>query len=241
MDDYDPFTAGRYDPKYAAYGVAWPMEVQSINKGDTRVFSLIDKKIDNTVETLRDTLADQLINGSGAGKNANGLTTLIPATAKTSQSASVGGISPSGNLWWQTQAINMTGMSAATDLENQMLVMYDTIFAETGDPDTIVTDITTKETYENNAKDFITLNGKTKIADVTFEMCQYKGMPIIYDKNAPAGELRMLTREYIKFCVDPDFWFAWTARKDLPNVPFKKFQFARTSARAHGCNYNIAV
>ncbi len=248
MDDYDPFMAGRYDARLVGGGVANPMELQVVNKGSGKNFSIYQKKTENTVKTIRKALSFQLWSGNGTKPNALGLPTLIPATAKTAQTTTIGGIDQSTYTWFRTQAINMANMGAANDLESQMLNMYNTIVAEAGAPDVIFTDQTDIEIYETNARDFFVVDSKVKVADVTFELCKYKNMPMIWDVDAPAGELRMITSENFKFLADPAFWFRWTAEKELPDVPFKtvkqcvvRYNFARLTGRDHGCIYNIAV
>ena len=247
MDDFDPDTMAIYSAKTAAYGVRFGRKQKRVNAGKSKIYSLIDHKIKNTQKSLRDTLSSQLWTGSGTGKQANGLTRLIPATAKASQSVSIGGLSPSTYAWWRTQATNMANMAAATYLEEEMLSMYNIIEDETGAPDVIFCDRATQEIYENNAKEFVRVDAR-KIANVTFTMTHYKDMPIIRDKEAPVGELRMITNDQISFEVDPDYWFEWTGWKEIPNLPFTTvkqvvcvFQMCRSAARGLGCIYNISV
>jgi hypothetical protein len=247
MDDFDPYKMAAYWPVLAAAAVSWPLDVQAMNRGDGRLFSIIDNKIEITIETLRNTISQQLWNGTGTGVQANSIQTLIPATAKASQSTSVGGLSPSTYAWWRTQATTMSGLDATAELEAKMLNMRNTIEAQGGKVDIILTDQGTAETYEKNQLNFLVAQN-VKIGDANFNTITYKGTPITFDIDAPAGELRMIDNRAITFCVDPQFDFAWTDMKEIPNVPFfktkqvvERFQLARKSARWLGCIYSITA
>jgi len=94
----------------------------------------------------------------------------------------------------------------------------------------------------------MTTDSKTKIGDATFETVKFKGLPIIFDKYAPSGELRMVTNSGLLWCVDPGYYMKWTDSKEAVNLPLTKFRqlvtvcaMARTSARSHGCIFNISA
>lgn len=247
MDDYDPFDGVQYWPKALAYGVIWTWEQQRVNRGKAAKHKLVERKIENTEKTIMKILSTGTWTGAGGSSNEmDGLPNLIPATVPASQSTAVGGVNPSTASWWRTQGINMSGKSATQDLENNMLTMYNNITAEGGDPDLIACDQTTHETYEKNALNFVVYK-PTKIADVTFDLCQYKGIGMTFDKDAPSGELRMITRADLGFGIDPNYWFDYTGWKEAQNVPYTKARqvvcvcnLVRHAARTHGCIFNIS-
>jgi len=245
MDDYDPFEQYLYYPKHAGYGVRWSKEQQRVNRGSGKIMSLIDEKIENTVESLRDTINEGLW-GSGGGDQMNGLQNMIPATVPASQTTSFGGINPSTTSEWRTKAINMTGLSSISDLEDNMLQMWNDIYVDKGKVDYIFTDQTTHQTYEKNARDFI-YTSEVKIADTNFELCQYKRKPLIFDNEAPSGEMRFIDRRHFKMAIDPEYWFAWTDWKEAVNLPFTKFKqvlcdlnLCTNARRRLGCIFNIS-
>jgi hypothetical protein len=245
LDDYDPLDMLLYDPKYAAYNLRWGLNQKAVNKGKNVVFKLIDQKIQNTIETLRDTLNDQLWNGSGSGLNTYGLSTLVPATAKASQSTAIGGKNPSSNAWWRSQYKNATGLSSATYFNDIIEEVYNNIEANGGMPDCAFCDERTLRYFTNYTLDALRLK-PTKIGNKSFDLYQYRNMPIIFDINAPEGEMRLIGKDAIKFCVDPDYWMSWTGWKELPDVPFAsvrqivcRFAIARCSARTVACIDNI--
>ncbi len=246
LDSYDPLDMLKYWPKLVGYNVRHDLATKAVNRGEGKLFSIIDYHITNTVKTVRDTLNSQLWTGNGQGKNATGLPILIPATVPASQSTSVGGKDPSTNSYWRTQATNMSGIAASTKLETYMLNMVNTITAYGGNTDVIFCDQATEEIYENNMLDYVVLQ-KTKIGDVSFEMVKYKTIAMIFDLLAPSGEMRFVDSATMKMFADPMFWFAWTGFKEVPDVPFlevkqivNRFQFGMTERRTQGCLFNIS-
>ena len=247
MEDYELLTSGFYDIKHLGYGIRWPKSVKRINRGSQAAYNLVDKKISNTTRTIQQLLNSGLWTGDGTNdKILQGLPYMIPATLPASQTTSVGGISPVTYPLWRTQASDMDGISSTGALEDYMLNMCNTIQAQGGKPSWIFCDQATHETYEKNARDFL-VEKPTKIADVNFMLCEYKGIPVIFDLSAPAGEMRFVDGADMKFCVDPMFWMEWTDWKEIPNVAFTKVKqvicdcnMARTAGRTHGCIFNIS-
>lgn len=249
MDDFDPNDGLIWTVKHAGYGVRWSKSQQRMNRGSSKRFSIIEQKIDATVKSLRTTMIDQFWNGSGSGKNANGMSILIPAQTRATQNTSgttIGGKTPVGNLWWQTWGTDMTGLSSTRYLEDKLINMWNNIKGEGGNPNVHITDQTTYETYEANCMDTV-VTSPTKFADATFELPQFKRQPIVFSKSAPSGQWRMFDKKAFKYLVDPDYDIAWTGHKEIPNVPFTKvqqviidFQFARVQARHMGCIFSIS-
>ncbi len=245
LDDYDPWEALYYWPKHLARGVVWTKQQQRVNRNTPQqVFSIVERKFDNTIETLKRDLSVGLF-GDGGGKLMDGLRKLIPAVAKESQTTLVGGKNPADFVWHRTQATDMSGRSAVTDLSDDMLTMWNTIYIQLGKTDYICCDQRTCETYEKNAREFL-FTGPTKIGDMQFELVQYKRKPVMFDAEAPVGEMRFIDKKQIKLLTDPMFWFRWTDYKEPLNLPFQKHKqivcdcnMGRIQARRLGCIFNI--
>lgn len=246
MEDFDPNDGLIYQISHAGYGVRWNKQQQRMNRGSSKRFSVIEQKIEQTKNSLQTTLRNQFWNGTGTGKDANGMAILIPAATKANQTTAVGGKTPSTTSWWQTWGTDMTGYSSLQYLEDYLINMWNSITAEGGTPNVNLTDQTTYETYEKNAMDTI-VTAPSKFADATFELPQFKRKPIIFSKDAPAGQWRMFDKRAFKYIVDPDYDIAWTGWKEITNVAFTKVQqviidynFARIQARWMGCIFDIA-
>jgi hypothetical protein len=246
LNDFDPFECATYWVKHIGAPVRWGKSIKRINRGDPMVFSIVDTKIDVTIKSLQRVLSDGLMTGAGGSSvEMDGITRLIPSATGSSQSTKVGNITPSSNSWWQTQYTNMSGIPATTGLEAKMINMRNKIIDEKGKVDVIFCDLDTEEIYETNAMDKITVE-PVKIGDNTFDLVQFKHIPIIHDKDAAAGEMRFIDNNAIVFCVDSLFWMKWTDWKELTNVPFTDVKqivgdcnLARRSARNLGCIGNI--
>lgn len=248
MDDFDPLSAAIYKPKNIAANVRWGRNEQRVNRGSSRIHSLINIKKKNTEKTIRRKLSLGVCTGAGGNtKEMDGIQRLIQAAAPADQTLVVGNVDPSVIPDWRTFGRSMSGVVAGSKLEEYMLVEYNKIEDEVGAPSVIWTDRTTQEIYENNQRDFLTSNGKVKIGDFTFELCQFKEMPILRDKDLPAGEMRFIHNEYLYFCVDSMFDFFWTPWKEQVNVPVTKHQqiltvcnLARSAGRCFSCLFSIS-
>lgn len=246
MEDFDPKEALTYHWKVVGYGVRNSLYYQRLAGRNNPNFNPYEEKRQNTLKTIRKLMSSLVHTGSGGtSKEIDGLSRLIPATAKGSQSVSVGNKNPSSFAWWRSQARSMSGRSAASDLEKYLLYLTDDIRQEGGEVDVNFTDITTRQIYEMNQLDFQT-SMDFKIADNNFELCQYKRKPIIDDADAAAGQWRMVDNRAIKYCVDPQYELVWTGEKPIPNVMFTTVDqialicnLVRLSARWVGCLYNI--
>lgn len=246
MDDFDPFDGLLYYWKLIGYGMRHSFFQKRTIRGDGLKFNSYEEKRQATISTIQKLLSTLTHRGSGGtGKEIDGLTRLIPATAPELQTVVIGNQNPSAKAWWRTQYVNMAGFAAASDLENKMLELWDLIRVPGGKVDVIVCDIATRQIYEKNQIDFI-VTRDVKIADNNYELCQYKRKPIIDDTDAEPQELRMIDNRGIKFCVDPEYWLKWTGEKEIPDVMFSTVQqiaavcnMVRLSARWLGCLDNI--
>jgi hypothetical protein len=247
VDNFEHTATAIYFPKFIGYPVRWTMEEKRVNRGSQKLFGVIDAKIENTKEAIMNDLAAGLA-GTGAGNTMDGIQKLVPAQDAATQLASsntIGGQAISQS-WWQSQGIDMSGVSAITSLSKYMLNIKNTIEINNGKVDWIFTDQATWETYWNNARNAI-YTTPVKIADLTFDLCQFMGVPMIFDEKFPAGEMRFIDKRRLMFCVDPEYWMTWTDWQPFLNVPYDEVKYlvcvcnlVRTGARELGCLYNIS-
>lgn len=247
-DDYDPYEISYYYPKHLAYGLTWTKQQMRAVRNGVNVGSLIEDKMDNTIDSVQRDL-ETGIHGTSIQKEMNGLKDLIPASTPATQNSSgvkVGELSPQGNSWWQSQGTDMSSVSSVSELENQMMNMWNTIHVEGGKVDIIFSDQTVAETYEKNMREFLQ-GGLIKIGDWNYDLIQYKGVPIVFSSESSSGEMRFVDKRHCKMAVDPMFYYGWTDWKEVPNVPFSKhaqlvldLQMCRGNPRRLGCLFSIA-
>lgn len=246
MDDFDPLNLAKYWPKLAVYNLVTSHRQKQSNRGSGKLIDLYQMKEDITVESMKRTFISQFWRGSGTGDEANGINLLIPATAKSSQTTEIGTITPSNaKYWWRSQATDMSGVAAASELEPTMSNMDRTIRDQGGRVDLWGGDQATVEIYERNQQEYI-LDIKVTIGDNNYTKIGFKGAPIEHSVDARAGELRAMDSRAITMAVDPMYWLEWTSQKEIPNVAIKTmaqymavFEFCRTSPRHTGCIFNI--
>jgi len=247
QNTFDPNELAVYHRAWAGYNLVKSLRQQASNKGSNKNWDIYKNHMDVTIESLKETWSSQIFNGSGTGKDANSIVLLVPATATTSQTTAVGGITPSATkYWWRSQAIDMNGENAASTLEANMLTMLNRIKIQKGKVELWVGDQTTAETYEKNQTRFL-IDSTTKIGDNNYDVLKYKSAVVEFDADAPTGEFRALNRKCIKMAVDPAYYLKWTSEKETPNVPFKTqkqivlcFNFCRSNPRRLGCLFNIS-
>ena len=244
LQNFDPYEALYYDSRVLVTGVINSAKEQVVLSGGKRNHNIVEDKIMITKETVQQALSDALW-GSGGGSTMDGLINLIPALTKTSQTTAIGGKKPSDYSWHQSQIINMTNMTAVTDLEAQMKHMLNVLQVQNSKPRWIFTDMTTHELLDQNAKDFL-FTGPTMIADMEFTEIQFRKIPVMFDDGAPDGEMRFINPEEIKFAVHPQFYMYWDEWKQSENIMLRKHKhlmlicnMVRRQGRKLGCIYNI--
>ena len=245
MDNWNPFERLYYDRKHIVRPVVWTAEEQQVNSGSSKIVDIISEKIELTLDTLKEDFSDGIW-GDGGGKQMDGLRNLIPASTAANQTTRVGNLDPSDHVWHRTYGVDMTGIAAANELERYMSSTLNTITIQGAEITWLFCDQTTHEIYEENSREFL-MSQPTKIADMTFELCKFKGIPLIFDKDAPSGEIRFVDSRELFFMIDPSWWLKWTGWKEHYHIPFQKGKqilctcnLGRRQARRLACMFDIA-
>lgn len=218
MNDFKFLTVAQYNWRYLVANILRFGVDEQQNSGDSRILNWVTEKLNNTEESLVDTLETALVGGSGAASNAiDGLQFLVPDAANVASSAfNAGGIDPSVYTWWQNQAISMTGSSFAVNGINNMRHLLNLCMnnRKMDAPDIILTDMASYEKYEDTVLPLLRITNN-KLADAGFDNQTYKRIPMVW---TPAMSQRMyfLNTRFIECVYDPAHLFEMTEWKAIP-------------------------
>jgi hypothetical protein len=194
-------SAANYNWKQMAASIAISGIEEAQNRGTEAIIKLLNAKIMQTEESIKESLNDMLYANSvgNGGKDFQGLGFIIDA------SNTVGGIDPTTNSWWASYEENTA--TALTQL--QMATAYNTASKGSDVPDMIVTTQTLFEKYES------LLTAQVRYQDVTkansgFQNLMFKQTPVVFDVSCTAGNMFFMNSKYLKLTGMNGHWFNTT-------------------------------
>jgi len=194
-------SAANYNWKQMAASIAISGIEEAQNRGTEAIIKLLNAKIMQTEESIKESLNDMLYANSvgNGGKDFQGLGFIIDA------SNTVGGIDPTTNSWWASYEENTA--TALTQL--QMATAYNTASKGSDVPDMIVTTQTLFEKYES------LLTAQVRYQDVTkansgFQNLMFKQTPVVFDVSCTSGNMFFMNSKYLKLTGMNGHWFNTT-------------------------------
>jgi hypothetical protein len=198
----DVFDAARYNQKIAAGTVVYSDLEKLRNAAENRKFDVIAGKLENG-KNSHIALLNRQMWGDGTGPNdIDGVQKLISITPTT---GTVGGISRSAFSFWRNK--QTSGAKTATAFDNLNAALRSihnqcSLGGTENKPTGVVGDRASFEGYEST---LVTLNRYMKDdrksgGDAAFmnDALEYKGLPMMYDEDAPAGEFRFVNKKFLK-------------------------------------------
>ena len=214
--------AAEYDWKF--YGGFAPIsgEEEVKNSGKHAVIDLAKSKVENLKKTMRNTVAVVIhSDGTGsAGKEMGGLALLVqidPTAAGT-----VGGINQQTHAFWRNQAQDLSGGATATTKENIQGIMnrfWLKCIRGNDKPDILLAGENMYTTYEESLQQDQRFVNKDK-ADAGFTHLMYKNAPVMYDDQAPAGDMLYLNTDYLHLRYHKDRKFKVGDRRTVTNADY---------------------
>lgn len=188
-------TIARYSwRQYAATITISGLEKRS-NMGEARMVDLLEAKAQQAETSLRDTLSIDLWGTNAAGNQLDGLALLVDSTG------TVGGLSQATFTWWASTE-TASGSFAARGISD-MRTLFNTISFGNDTPDFIAAPQAVHEFYEDTLQPQMRYPS-TKAADAGFAALLFKAVPVIFDRDTPAGELFMLNSRNLNLVVHRD-------------------------------------
>ena len=200
----DGMTAAEFDWKQYAVTVTISGIEEAKNSGDEQIIDLLEGKIFQAQESVIQNMNTMLF-GAASGSDWNGIQDVV-GTSNT-----FGGIDSSDgdNAWWRS---TVTDHAEANLSLNAMGSLYNTISEGNDQPTIIVTSQLGYEAYEalltNNVR-----YTDTDMANSGFQNLMFKGAPVVFDDDIPAGttsgsgRMYMLNTKYIQLVAHSDVWF----------------------------------
>ena len=204
---YDPIaltpqtgiTAAEYDWKQLAGSIAISGIEEAKNNGEHAVVKLLDAKITQLEESMKDKFSTMFYAATVATNEWNSLPVLIDATG------TVGGISQATDAWWASYEENTAeALSLA-----KMATAYNTPSNGNDHPDGAFTTQTLYEKYEALLQPNLRYTD-TKTAEAGFQNLLFKSVPLTMDKQCTAGCLYFLNSKYLTLVAHSDKWFEQT-------------------------------
>jgi hypothetical protein len=181
---------------------------EATNNGKEQVLSLLEAKVMQAEETLKNRLSRQLYGTQSAPdptKDFGSLDAIIDGTG------AIGGIDPavSGNGWWKAIEAAV-GAVDATGLEKAMSAAYHSSSDSGSDRvDAIFTGQGVYEFYESTLTPQVRYTD-TKSANLGFMNLLFKQTPVYWDFDCPAGVMYGINSKYIGLVFHSSRFFAQT-------------------------------
>jgi hypothetical protein len=175
----DTETSAKYPwaQDYATITLAWTEEMK--NQGRGKLIDILNQKINDATDTIRDGLNTQLLATAPAAgsKDPISLTEHIQTAPGTNpaRTASIGGISGNAQSWWRNKFTSGGAFSVS-----DMNTMYNDVSDGVEPPTFLLTSQTIFEYYENSQVGQIRY-ADTKMADAGFQNLMFKQVPILWE------------------------------------------------------------
>lgn len=173
------------------------------NMGSHRILNLLQAKTTQAEMSIQERLNQNLWSVASAtpgngGKDIISIPSLVDATV------AIGGHNPSVNTWWVSH-VNTTGGVFLTN-DAGLIAMrntFNTVTIGNRSPDICFMPQLLFEDYEQHGQDD-RRHINTKILDLGFRTLEFKGIPVIFDRDMPSGEIYFLNGSYITWYVHRD-------------------------------------
>lgn len=161
-------------------------------QGKEKLLDLMQERLDNATESVRDQLAQALVASSTATGKPDALATIVSATATT------GGISGTSYSWWQS-TVTASGSFAARG-PSDLMTLFTTIQQGPDKPDFIYSNDAEWRYYWAFLQPAMRITNN-KTADAGFDNLTFMGSTWVHDSYQTAGTIYMLNTNWIQFCA----------------------------------------
>jgi hypothetical protein len=210
MTPFETNTTAKYDWKNLHAPVTYTGEEKRKNAGPTQQVDLVTEKLTATRETM-EKVTDLAMVGDGTandGKVILGLDALFPTTPTSDPTVgSIGGISVTGNAWWQNYAVTSFGSFAANGPKGTgsdlWINTWDAVSDGADAPDFIISSQDVYEYYHRSALSAVQIVMKPNATGMlSFPSLQYMGIDWYWSRNIPSGRAYFLRTNDLEFWVD---------------------------------------
>jgi len=199
----DGITNGFFDWSQYSVSIAITGLQKRGNMGTYRILNLLQSKTIQAELSIQERLNQNLwaaasATTGNAGKDVISIPSLVDDTV------TIGGINPSTNTWWASTVNTVGGDFLTNDVGLiQMRNTFNTVTIGNKSPDIGFMPQNLYEDYEQYGQDD-RRHVSNKLLDLGFRTLEFKGIPLVYDRDMPVGEIYFLNGLYIHWYVHRD-------------------------------------
>lgn len=212
LADKEFLTVAKEDWRYLADSIVRFGVDDQQNRGKNQILSLMNAKLENSRDSLVDTIETRLA-GSAGTDQFNGLQDLIADAPAT---GTVHGINSATDTWWRNQTDDMTGVAFDALGVGRMLQMMNNCSnnLRMDRPDFLLTGQTVFQYYWEETITQRRVTNKT-LGDAGFQNVEFMGTPLVW---APTIGTRIyfINSRFLRFKYDPQMFFDMTEWKAIP-------------------------
>lgn len=200
-------TIGRFSWRQYAWAVAISgLEERSNSGSETKMIDLLQAKVKQAELSMRNDMSQDSFGSNASGTDLDGLGIILSTTA------TCGGLSPTTYTWWKPYSSTSVGSFAANGI-NAMLTAFNTVSFGNDKPDYIHTTQAIWGYYWATLQPQMRYSSN-KVADAGFQSLDFMGVPVLFDRDVPSGEMHFLNSNNLSFVVHSD--------ADFESTPFEK-------------------
>jgi hypothetical protein len=251
-DAVDGITAAFYPFRYAAVPITINFTEEQENRKREAAMSLLEAKTRQSMLTLRDQINSSLYSAQ-TGKAPLGFQDVI-ADAPGTTPTTLGGITVSGNSWWQNKANNATADTSFQTIVNtnfyEGMVRMSSLWNDVSEGNEQPTNIFTTNSIYADFEEIFEGTGYQRLSGkdspgVDGRLPSFRGIPVQYDRDCGTGRMYFLNTNYLKLHMQAGMNFSKTPFKENANQLAKVafitvgLQVVTNNRRRQGVIYNL--
>ena len=251
-DAVDGITAAFYPFRYAAVPITINFTEEQENRKREAAMSLLEAKTRQSMLTLRDQINSSLYSAQ-TGKAPLGFQDII-ADAPGTTPTTLGGITVSGNSWWQNKANNATADTSFKTIVNtnfyEGMIRMSTLWNDVSEGNEQPTNIFTTNSIYADFEEIFEGTGYQRLSGkdspgVDGRLPSFRGIPVQYDRDCGTGRMYFLNTNYLKLHMQAGMNFSKTPFKENANQLAKVafitvgLQVVTNNRRRQGVIYNL--
>jgi hypothetical protein len=191
----DAVDAAEYDWRFFNQSIVFTKTDEMKNRGKSQVISLLKAKIKQAENSIRETLAGDVVDGTAASGEVSGLDEVIGT-------GTYGSIAGATYTWWNSTVDSTSETLSISDMRNAKNS------ANNGNGGSNVSIIVTTQTLFEKYHGLLTSTYQMnqpaptaeskRIADAGFTSTEFEGVPIIYDEQATSGSMYFINVDNFK-------------------------------------------
>jgi hypothetical protein len=251
-DAVDGVTAAFYPFRYAAVPITINFTEEQENRKRDSAMSLLEAKTKQSMLTLRDQINTSLYSAQ-TGKAPLGFQDVI-ADAPGTTPTTLGGITVSGNSWWQNKANNATADTSFTTIVNtnfyEGMIRMSTTWNDVSEGNEQPTNIFTTNSIYADFEEIFEGTGYQRLSGkdspgVDGRLPSFRGIPVQYDRDCGTGRMYFFNTNYLKMHMQSGMNFSKTPFRENSNQLAKVafitvgLQVVTNNRRRQGVIYNL--